>query len=147
MTNQTDHIATATAPNAFADWPVEVHADMLANQNSGCVGSVLVSETDDLRIWHLHLPAGQRCAFHRHVNPYFWTAMTVGTARTYFSSGKIADMTYHVGQTQHYDYGDGEYMLHSLQNIGETELVFVTVEHMNGANDPLPIPDSVRLHS
>ena len=141
----------STIPNPgsaeFTDWPAEVLADMRQNQNNGCVGSVLVSETEQLRVWHLHLPPGSRCAFHRHVNPYFWTAMTAGTARTYFSTGKIADMTYHVGQTQHYDYGDGEYMLHSLQNIGETELVFVTVEHLNGANDPLPIPDSVRLHS
>ena len=144
MMTSKDHIETANQADAFRHWPKDVFADMMANQYSGCVGSVLVSETDALRVWHLHLPPGERCAFHRHVNPYFWTAMTQGTARTYFSSGDVVDMSYHPGQTQHYQYGDGEYMLHSLENIGTTELVFVTVEHLTGANEPLPVPDSVR---
>ena len=36
-------------------------------------------------------------------------------------------------------------MLHSVENIGETELLFTTVEFIDGENAPLDIPDSYRL--
>ena len=134
-----------TAADPYADWPRDVLDDMRANADSGLVGSVLVSETDRLRVWHLHLPAGQRCAFHRHVNPYFWTALTPGRARTYFSTGEVTEMDYTAGQTQHYHYDDGEFMLHSLENTGATDLTFVTVEHLDGPNRPLPVPDAARI--
>lgn len=144
--HKSDHIETATDPAAFADWPGGLYEEMLANSENGCVGSVLVSETEALRVWHLHLAPGERCNFHRHVNPYFWTALTAGKARSYFSSGKIAEAEYFAGETRHFFYGPGEYMLHSLENIGDTTLTFVTVEHLDHEGTPLPVPDSVRLN-
>ena len=42
-------------------------------------------------------------------------------------------------------YGPGEYLLHSVENIGDTELLFTTVEFLHSANPPLPVPDGVRL--
>jgi hypothetical protein len=36
-------------------------------------------------------------------------------------------------------------MLHSVENIGDTDLLFTTVEFLNSANAPLPVPDGVRL--
>ena len=140
-----DHIETATDPAAFAHWPEEIYREMIDRQMNGCVGSVLVSETDDLRVWHLNIAPGKRCGFHRHVNPYFWSALAPGRARTYFSDGRIADSTYSKGQTQHYHYGPGEYMLHSLENIGDTELQFITVEHLSNPGAALTVPDSARL--
>lgn len=139
-----DHIETARDPAAFAAWPRDVYEDMLANQDNGCVGSVLVSETDSLRVWHLHIAPGARCGFHRHVNPYFWSAFAPGKARTYHSDGRIVETSYTKGQTRHYHYAPGEFMLHSLENIGETELVFVTVEHLTNPDIALPVPDHVR---
>ena len=141
-----DHIETSDDPADFADWPADVYADMLANQQNGCVGSTLVSETETMRVWHLHIAPGDRCGFHRHVNPYFWSAFAPGKARTYFSDGRIVEMEYTAGQTQHYHYAPGEYMLHSLENIGETALIFVTVEHLETPGIALPVPDHVRLH-
>jgi hypothetical protein len=140
-----NHIETATDPAAFAHWPEAVYEDMKANEFSGCVGSVLVSETDRVRVWHLKLPAGYRCPFHRHVNPYFWSAHTAGKARGYFSNGEIRDTEHYAGETKHFYYGDGEYMLHSVENIGDTDLLFTTVEFLDGPNAALPIPDSMRL--
>ncbi len=140
-----DHIETATDPAAFADWPEEIYREMLDRQMNGCVGSVLVSETRELRVWHLDIAPGERCGFHRHVNPYFWSALAPGRALTYFSDGRIAESTYSKGQTQHYHYGPGEYMLHSLENIGETELKFITVEHLSNPGAELPVPDCARL--
>jgi hypothetical protein len=43
------------------------------------------------------------------------------------------------------NYGAGEYLLHSVENIGDTELLFTTVEFKQSANAPLPVPDSIRL--
>ncbi|MCG6903665.1 MAG: hypothetical protein LJE68_13390 [Rhodobacter sp.] len=149
MTDETihgpDHIETATDPAAFAHWPADIYQDMIRNSYSGCVGSVLVSETDRVRVWHLHIAPGTRCAFHRHVNPYFWSALKAGKARGYFSSGEIRDTEHYVGETKHFYYGPGDYMLHSVENIGDTELSFTTVEFLDGTNQALEIPQEMRL--
>ena len=129
----------------FAAWPAGVREDMESNRMNGCVGSVLVSEDDKVRVWHLHLPAGKRCAFHRHVLDYFWTCHSHGTARGYFEDGAIKDVTHFPGDTRHLNYGRGEYLLHSVENIGDTDLLFTTVEFKNSANAPLDVPDEVRL--
>jgi hypothetical protein len=141
-----DHVGLETDRAAFADWPADIYQELLSSMDNGVVGTTLVSETDTLRVWHLVLEPGTRCAFHRHVNPYFWTALSAGSARTYFADGRIVDMDYYKGQTQHYFYDEGEYMLHSLENIGDTSLEFTTVEFIDGPNAPLDVPDSVRLH-
>lgn len=140
-----DHIETNTDPAAFADWPEGLYEEMMASGDNGCVGTTLVSETDRVRVWHLHIPAGGRCGFHRHVNPYFWTVVKGGKVRGYFSSGEMRDTEHYVGQTKHFHYGEGDYMLHSVENIGETDIAFTTVEFLDGTNPPLAIPQEVRL--
>ena len=145
LSQVSEHIKTADVPACFADWPDGVYEDMKINEHSGIVGSILVSETDRVRVWHLRLPPGYRCPFHRHVNPYFWTAHTAGRARTYFSDGRMAEFEHHVGETRHYHFGPGEYMVHSVENIGDTELLFTTVEFLDGANRTLDVPEDIRL--
>jgi beta-alanine degradation protein BauB len=141
----TEQAAATVVSNPRAHWPQAVQQDFETNRYNGCVGSVLVSETDRVRIWHLHLPAGSRCSFHRHVLAYFWTAHTAGHARGYFEDGRIVDVEHYPGQTKHFAYGLGEYMVHSVENIGETDLLFTTVEFLDSPNTPLPVPDDVRL--
>jgi hypothetical protein len=142
----TPQIATENPPaSPFATWPQALRDELAANQFNGVVGSVLVSETDRLRVWHLTIPAGQRCTFHRHVLNYFWTCHSHGVARGYFSDGRIADTPHFPGDTRHLNFGPGEFMVHSVENIGETDLVFTTVEFLDSPNAPLPVPDGVRL--
>lgn len=145
MKPKSDHIETNTDPAAFAHWPEGLYEEMLQSNENGCVGSILVSETPDVRVWHLHIPPGKRCAFHRHVNPYFWSALTAGKARGYFSSGEVRDTEHYVGETKHFYYGDGEYMLHAVENIGDTLLSFATVEFLSGPNAALEVPEGIRL--
>ena len=140
-----DHIETSRDPAAFAAWPEGVFEDMMTNEFSGAVGSLLVSETDRVRIWHFHLPPGYRCPFHRHVNPYFWSAHAAGRVRNYSSDGLVRDVGYYVGETRHFHYGPGDYMLHSVENIGESDLSFTTVEFLDGTNAALEIPQELRL--
>jgi len=145
LNENSDQAAVTITTNPRAHWPQSVQQDFDANRYNGCVGSVLVSETDKVRVWHLRLPAGFRCSFHRHVLKYFWTAHTAGHARGYFEDGRIIDVEHYPGQTKHFAYDLGEYMVHSVENVGETELLFTTVEFLDSPNAPLPLPDGIRL--
>lgn len=145
QTHGPDHVEINHDPAAFAHWPKGLHDQMLGQLNNGCVGSVLVSETDTMRVWHLRIAPGARCGFHRHVNRYFWTSLVDGKARGYFSSGEIRDVEHYAGETKHFDYGAGDHMVHSVENIGDAELVFTTVEFIDGPNAALDVPDTMRL--
>jgi hypothetical protein len=136
---------TSGAASPRAHWPVELQREFEDNRFNPVVGSVLVSETDRVRVWHLTLPAGKRCTFHRHVLDYFWTCHSHGCSRGYVEDGSIAESVHFPGDTRHLRYGPGEYMVHSIENIGDTELLFTTVEFLHSANPPLPVPDGVRL--
>ena len=128
-----------------AHWPQDLQEDIIRNEYNGMVGTTLVSETDELRVWHFHLPANSRSNFHRHVLNYFWTCHSVGQSRIYFEDGSIKDTQYIAGSTYHLAFAKGEYMLHSIENIGDDDLLFTTVEFKKSANTPLPVPDTVRL--
>ncbi|WP_262299431.1 hypothetical protein [Microvirga sesbaniae] len=52
----------------------------------------------------------------------------------------MVEATYVAGQTSHLTYRPGEFKVHDLENIGDTELIFTTVEFLDGANPPLPLP-------
>jgi hypothetical protein len=131
--------------NPRASWPAAMQKEFSENQFNGCVGSVLVSETDRVRVWHLSIPPGKRCNFHRHVLNYFWTAHNAGRARNWFEDGSTVDGAYFKGETRHLDFGPGEYMIHAVENTGDTELLFTTVEFLDSPNKPLPVPDAMRL--
>ena len=136
---------TIAAANSFDRWPAGLRQELQDNAMNPVVGSVLVSETDKLRVWHLLVPAGERCTFHRHVLDYFWTCHSHGRARGYYEDGSITETTHFPGDTMHLSYAVGEYMVHSVENIGDTDLLFTTVEFLDSANAALPVPDGVRL--
>jgi len=127
-------------------WPATVREEFTyeAGHPNGCVGQQLISETDKVRIWRIHLKPGERCGFHRHVLNYFWSAATSGRGRQHFNDGETREYTYNAGETRHESYGPGEFKVHDLENIGDTDLIFVTVEFLQSANKPLPIPQAVR---
>ena len=131
--------ATAPAPDSKQTWPASVAQEFEKNQRNGCVGTRLLSETDRVRVWEIRLKPGERLGFHRHVLDYFWTAVTPGRARSHLQNGATVETTYYPGETQHSKYGRGEYKIHDLENTGDTELIFTTVEFLDSANEPLPI--------
>jgi len=126
-------------------WPAHLRAEFEANQFSGEVGNILVSETDRCRVWHLSLPPGGWLTFHRHVLDYFWTTPTAGIARGYYQDGRIVDVHHYPGETRHFRHGEGEFFVHGIENVGDTELIFITVEFLPGDNPPIPIADKARL--
>ena len=110
-----------------------------------CVGNALVSETDRVRVWTIRLKPCERIGFHRHVLDYFWTSVSGGRGRQHVHDGTTVEYTYQPGETRHETYGLGEYKVHDLENLGGEEMIFNTIEFLDSANKPLPIPDTVRL--
>lgn len=125
--------------DGYGSWPPELVEDRCRNTMNGRVGSMLVSETERVRVWHISIDPGERLTFHRHVLDYFWTALAPGRARSYYDGGDIRDYDYQTGDTAHFAFAPGEYMLHNLVNVGATQLRFVTVEFKGSANPPLDL--------
>ncbi len=127
-------------------WPLAIRQEFEreAKSPNGCVGTQLVSESDRVRVWTIRLKPGERVGFHRHVLDYFWTAITPGRGRQHLMDGSTVEYSYQAGETRHETYGRGEFKVHDLENIGDAEMVFITIEFLNSANPPLTIPDTMR---
>lgn len=135
-------LTMAEKPTSFSSnkqWPANIRAefDAEAKHPNPCVGQQLLSETDKIRVWRIHLKPGERVGFHRHVLNYFWSAATAGRGRQHFNNGETREYTYAAGETPHETYGFGEYKVHDLENIGDTDLIFVTVEFLDSPNKPM----------
>ena len=125
--------------DAPADWTAEARAELEANRHNGHVGQELVSQTDHVRVWMMHLEPGERMHFHRHVLNYFWTALLPGRARSRYGDGSVRIYEYARGETMHLAFPGGASMVHDLTNIGETPIAFVTVEFLDSPNAALPL--------
>ena len=126
-------------------WPEWVAEEFRKNQQNGCVGTRLLSENERVRVWDIRLKPGERIGFHRHMLDYFWTAVTSGRARSHLQDGTTVENDYYAGETRHETYRVGEFKIHDLENIGNEELVFTTVEFLDSENKPSPVPDNVRM--
>ena len=127
-------------------WPADIAAEFeRENKNPNpCVGSKLLSETDRVRVWEIRLAPGERIGFHRHVLDYFWTSVSGGRGRQHVHDGTTVEYTYAPGETRHEIYGAGEFKVHDLQNLGDKDMVFMTIEFLQSANKPLALPEQVR---
>jgi len=128
-------------------WAPDIAAEFERESKNpnGCVGQRLLSENERVRVWEIRLKPGERFGFHRHVLDYFWTAVTAGRARAHVSDGTTVEHTYTAGETRHETHSAGHYKVHDIQNIGDADMIFTTVEFLDSANKPLPIPDKVRV--
>lgn len=125
-------------------WPDAIRREFEqeARQPDGRVGQYLLAETDGLRIWMIKLAPGERVGFHRHVLDYSWTSVTGGHGRQHIMDGTTAEYGYEAGETRHETYAAGAFKVHDLQNIGDADLVFLTIERKRSANPPLPLPET-----
>jgi beta-alanine degradation protein BauB len=127
-------------------WPQWLSEEFAQERNhpNGCVGSELLSESERVRVWTIRLKPGERLGFHRHVLDYFWSALTPGRGRQHLADGSTVDHSYAAGETRHETYASGEFKVHDLENIGESDLLFTTVEFLDSANAPLRIAHASR---
>lgn len=122
-----------------AHWTAALRDEAERAGTNGRVGSTLVSETDQYRIWLISIAPGERLPFHTHVLDYFWVATSKGKARSRHADGSVGEMDYEIGVTRHMRFAEGEAMTHDLENIGKSTLTFTTVEDKRSANAPLPL--------
>ena len=123
----------------FDGWPDWLKTEFDDHADDGHVGSRLLSQNAKVRVWEIRLAPGQRWHAHRHVLDYFWTAVPPGRSRQHTFDGTTREVTYQAGETRHFHFGPDEYLLHDIENIGDTELVFTTVEHLDSDNTPLTL--------
>lgn len=128
------------------EWPAEIRAEFEreARTPNPCVGTRLLSENERCRVWTITLKPGERVGFHRHVLDYFWTAVTPCRGRQHLMDGSTVEYSYAAGETRHETYGAGEYKVHDLENIGDSDMIFMTVEFLNSANAPMAVPAEAR---
>ena len=124
---------------AFAGWSPGMLEEIKSASANGRVGSRLLSDGGTARIWEVRLKPGQRLPFHHHVLNYFWTNLSPGRSRSRTADGLTRQVEYCRGDTKHLQYGKGEGMIHDLENVGDTELLFVTVEFLDSDNPPLEL--------
>ena len=82
--------------------------------------------------------------FHRHVLDYFWTSVTGGRGRQHVHDGTTVEYTYAARRDPARDLRPGQFKVHDLENLGDKEMVFMTIEFLHSANKPMPLPDGVR---
>ena len=134
-----NHVNVEWAPALKSEFAHEAAAP------NGCVGTELLSETETTRVWMIRLAPGERVGFHRHVLNYFWTSVNGGRGKQHLMDGTTVEYSYYPGETRHETYGSGEFKVHDLTNLGDQDMIFMTVETITGsANKPLPIPNAVR---
>lgn len=120
-------------------WPDWLKSEFQTNLDNARVGTRLLSESERVRVWHLEVEPGGRLPVHRHVLDYFWTALTAGRGRSHYHDGRTVEVDYRPGDTQHHRFPRGKFMMHDLENVGDTTLAFTTVEFLDSANPPLPV--------
>ncbi|RPH25529.1 cupin domain-containing protein [Buttiauxella warmboldiae] len=97
--------------------------------NHDRIGTSLVLETEQMRVWQIHLEPGETLPAHRHDRPYFWTVLTDGKACSRYGDGRVVNIVYRRGESKNFPDLNAETMfVHDITNTGEAALIFVTVE-------------------
>ncbi len=115
--------------NHWEYWSLELKEELKTGLFNKVVGEKLVFENEKIKVWTIHLKPGKRLPFHCHNKKYFWTALSEGKARSYFNNGSVVESEYRIGDTKYYtDLDEDHFFIHDLTNIGNTILIFSTVE-------------------
>ena len=92
------------------------------------LGTALRFENHRIRVWEILLQPGERGPFHAHTTSYFWTVVHGSRGLQRFANGTYVVRDYVVGETKYLDHTPDNPLIHDLENVGEGELRFVTVE-------------------
>ncbi|HSM43577.1 MAG TPA: hypothetical protein VK969_01030, partial [Acidimicrobiia bacterium] len=92
------------------------------------LGTSVWFENDRIRVWEVLLEPGERGAFHAHTTNYFWTVVEGSRGMQRFSDGTFVVRDYLVGETKYLEHSEEDFLIHDLENVGDTTLRFVTVE-------------------
>jgi hypothetical protein len=108
--------------------PVDFAGELAAAPSNFEVGTTVWFENERIRVWEILLRPGERGAFHSHVTTYFWTVVEGSRGLQRFADGTFVVRDYLVGETKYLEHTPETALIHDLENIGDTDLRFVTVE-------------------
>lgn len=108
--------------------PAEFAQELEAAPAHKELGTSVWFENDRVRVWEVLLEPGERGAFHSHTTNYFWTVVEGSRGLQRFSDGTFVVRDYLVGETKYLEHSEENYLIHDLENVGDTRLRFVTVE-------------------
>lgn len=115
---------------AFDQWSVELCLELQDSGDNERVGQQVVFEDQQIRVWSISLEPGARLPFHCHRRDYSWTCLTEGMGVTRYHTGEMFRVTYQRGDQDFYDHREKGDFVHDLENVGSTNLRFVTVEFL-----------------
>ena len=95
------------------------------------VGTSVWFENEKVKVWEILLKPGERGPFHAHTRNYFWTVVEGSRGLQRFSDGTYAVRDYRVGETKFLEHTPESALIHDLENIGDGDLRFITVELMD----------------
>jgi hypothetical protein len=108
--------------------PADFADELSAAPSNFEVGTTLWFENERIRVWEILLRPGERGAFHSHVTNYFWTVAEGSRGLQRFADGTFVVRDYLVGETRYLEHTPETALIHDLENIGDSDLRFVTVE-------------------
>ena len=103
-------------------------AELAAAPGNTTVGTTLLFENDRVRVWDITLEPGERLPFHRHRTSYFYRSDDAGLLRVRLPDGTAAVYPTAADEVHFHEIGDGDLVIHDLENVGETTVSFTTVE-------------------
>lgn len=108
--------------------PAEFSRELETAPDNKELGTTVWFENDRIRVWEVLLEPGERGAFHSHTTNYFWTVVEGSQGLQRFSDGTFVVRDYLVGETKYLEHSEEDFLIHDLENVGDTRLRFVTVE-------------------
>jgi beta-alanine degradation protein BauB len=108
--------------------PAEYAEELEAAPHNLDVGTSILFENHRIRVWDIVLKPGERGPFHAHTRNYFWTVVEGSRGLQRFADGTFAVRDYLEGETKWLEHTPETALIHDLENIGDTDLRFVTVE-------------------
>lgn len=110
-------------------WTVALKNAMQNGSNNTVVGEHLLLETGKFKVWSIHLPIGKSLPFHKHNKSYFYTIKSEGKSRSFYTDGTVIETKYKKNDIKYFnDLNEENFFIHNLENIGNTTLIFTTVE-------------------
>jgi hypothetical protein len=110
-------------------WTDDLKKSINNSPENTSVGEHLLLETDKFKVWSIHLPKGKFLPFHKHSKSYFYTIKNKGKSRSFYADGTITETEYEKDDIKYFnDISEDNYFIHNLENIGNTTLIFTTVE-------------------
>jgi len=109
--------------------PVDYERELTQAPANKNVGTRLWFENEAIRVWEVRLAPGERGPFHAHTRRYFWTVVDAGLGRQRTTAdGSMITREYNVGDTNYSEHSEEDPMIHDFENVGDTEIRFITVE-------------------